>query len=217
MDKVVSTESPFKITGASVQPTQATYSIITFNWDSLLDDVLNYISSHVANQLSLRFGDYEPRKRPNEIHVVPLLKLHGCVTNPESIELPTWNKDLYSEDKNDLLTLAHSILANANQIRIIGYSLPDADSHVRYLLKLAGRDVFNLKKIDVICQANDRKEEDRLVERYRNFIGPKIGRFRNANVMEYFRTIWSSTQGGHNFSRLEDRHEEFFRDRAQML
>ncbi|MCL4519486.1 MAG: SIR2 family protein [Thaumarchaeota archaeon] len=206
----VSSERPFKVIGASVKPTQATYSVITFNWDTLLDDILSYIGLYIANNLKLRFGEFEPRKRPDEIHVVPLLKLHGCVTNPESIQLPTWNKNMYSEDRRQLLTLAHSILTNANQIRIIGYSLPDADTHVKYLLKLAGRDVFNLKKIDIICHASDKAEEDRLVARYRDFIGLNKGRFKNTNVIDYFTTIWSSTHGGTDFSKLEDRHEEFF-------
>ncbi len=188
---------------------KARYSIITLNYDSVLDDILKYIRLNLARGINLQFVADEVGREPPGMRMVSLLKLHGSVSDPNSIDLPTWNKNMYTEEKSRLLRVAYNLLSHATQLRIIGYSLPPGDSHVRYLLKVAGKSVFNLKVIDILCleQGVNIAEKE-----YRDFIRSGKGRFINADVRTYLDQIrnYSAKPDGLMSPDVEDAHNNFF-------
>ena len=96
----------------------------------------------------------------------------------------------------------------ANHLRIFGYSLPDSDLNVRYLLKAAALDSFHLKTIDVVCLSPD----DSVKRRYDSFIDHPGYRFRNADVAKYLNSITahaSQTPTGNVAEFLEKTHDSF--------
>jgi hypothetical protein len=122
------------------------YSIITFNYDSVLETVLQHITNHTRVSC-----DFE-RKWTDNPKGPFLVKLHGTVDHPTGIIPPTWHKTLADEDIRRQWELAYRVLSQANQIRFIGYSLPEADAYVRYLLRasISGVHFHNIRTIDVI-------------------------------------------------------------------
>ncbi len=96
-----------------------TYTIITLNYDRLIESVFDYISEHESLQVS----DENLFFRNNE--GLKLYKLHGSVD--KEIIPPTWNKIL-NEHVQDEWGGAFPALKNAKHIRILGYSLPNSDS-----------------------------------------------------------------------------------------
>ena len=117
---------------------------------------------------------------PNKIEYA---KLHGSISN--SIILPTWSKNV-SESLKSTWELAYRILKSANEIRIIGYSLPISDNYVKYLFLNAFKDAKNLKRIDVITIDNDGEIE----KRYKNFFILPNFKFKNANFLEFLLSLY---------------------------
>jgi hypothetical protein len=157
----------------------------------------------------------------NPMRALEIAKLHGSADNPSTIISPTWNKISENLPKKDW-EMARNWLSNANHIRIIGYSLPITDSYVRYLLKAAVLDCFNLKRIDVICL--DLRGD--VKKRYDDFI--KFGacyRFCNANSLDYLnenfqnhiinfpRTITRDNNAA-RYKYLEESHDRFMESRG---
>jgi hypothetical protein len=116
--------------------------------------------------------------------------------------LPSWN-------------LAFKLLAAANHIRIIGYSLPVADSYVKYLLRGAAIESQHLKRIDVLCLDDSKRSTH---QRYSDFIDFQNFRFVCARTEDYVKQVYDLTGGPSragtkalDFAYLEQAHEEFFR------
>jgi hypothetical protein len=142
----------------------ATYSIITLNYDLVLEHAVELVRSAVGGRREAGFRIVTTRARGDE--ALPLVaKIHGSVEDG-TIVPPTWNKG-GNTDISPAWTVAREALEKANYVRFLGYSLPEADAYVRYLLKIAAVRAEHLKGIDVICVDN----EERMVEsRYRSFI-----------------------------------------------
>jgi len=110
--------------------------------------------------------------------------------------------------------LAYQLLADATQLRIIGYSLPTADAYVKYLLKSAVIKDPHLKKIDVICRDPDGSVEKRYNDfikfDYYNFVGADVdtylsnhaGRYKNASGKK-------DLERGFIINELEEAHKSF--------
>ncbi len=122
-------------------------NLITLNYDIILENALTYLNSFTG--IDMEFTE----TCDGEINYdkVYLAKLHGGV-NTEVVP-PTWNKYV---NKYFVKTwgLAYKLLSDANKIIIIGYSLPETDNYIRYLLALSAVNSFNLKSIDIICKDN---------------------------------------------------------------
>lgn len=127
----------------------------------------------------------------NNISEFPVLaKLHGSI-NTGTIIPPTWNKGLNHAEIILAWKLAYKLLMQANHIRIIGYSLPETDSYIKYLLRAAVVHAPHLKTIDVLClDPND----STIKKRYNDFILFKNYRFLSANVEDYLKHIMSSSK-----------------------
>lgn len=106
------------------------------------------------------------------------------------------------------------MLAEANHIRIIGYSLPTADAYVKYLLKAAVIHAPHLKSIDVLCLDNTGEVRGR----YERFVEFDRFRFRSDSVVNYLNANYRMhAPSGDlsyitplNLDKLEVAHEEFF-------
>jgi hypothetical protein len=158
-------------------------NFITLNYDVILENALKYLISFTG--LNLKFEDHCDSELNYEN--VYLAKLHGSVNT--DIMLPTWNKYLNKYMKKTW-SLAYKLLSDANKIIIIGYSFPETDTYIRYLLGLAAVNSFNLKNVDIICL----DKNDVVLNRYKKYLNFDNGRinFYNARTEEYLRLIYRS-------------------------
>lgn len=183
----------------------AEHSIITLNYDRILEQIADRVQEFNDPSESIRF---QVRPGPMTGAAGPILcKLHGSVGS--SIVPPTWNKAVHPEIQPAWQD-AWTALRSANQIRVLGYSLPQADAYVKYLLKWAVVDAPNLKNIDVLCldPAGDVRA------RYSEFVTFRDCRFANIGVLEYLEYLVGTIQGG---ASLSDQHEAFFAARAEPI
>ncbi len=188
------------------------YSVITLNYDLVLENTAGLINKAVSPQVPLEFAaSLEAAGRQTH---VPLAKLHGSV-DPLTIVPPTWNK-VANEEVMEAWKLAYRLLADATQIRFVGYSLPASDTYVRYLLASAVLESKHLKRVDAICL-----DPTEVVEsRYRALITYYKFRFRSADIVQYFYDLHTRSAQGlarevgrliMKFDKLEDWHEQFMR------
>jgi hypothetical protein len=189
------------------------YSIVTLNYDRVLEMWSQFLTLYYRGGGAFHFGSFygEPTKHE---HIVPLSKLHGSVDGGD-IMAPTWNKGV-PKSMAAVWQEAHDLLSSANQIRIIGYSLPVADAYIKYLLKSAVVKAPNLKAIDVLCRDHSGATETR----YKQFIRFGYTRFASADVAEYLMSVREPTVTAAKESRernppvhfrhLETAHETFF-------
>ncbi len=90
---------------------------------------------------------------------------------PPVIVPPTWNKNSYHGQLSNVWSKAACEFAEAENIFIIGYSLPETDSFFRYLYALGTESSVRLRNIVVI----NREPEGKGVEsRFRQLIGRGI-------------------------------------------
>jgi len=132
--------------------------IITFNYDTLLENCLEILNSKALK-------DYEVS--------LELDKLHGSVYC-NNIVPPTWAK-IGAKNLNEIWCRALKKISNANRLVFIGYSLPESDAYFRCFLKSALSKAENLKEIKVVC-----KDEKGIVEKnYEEFSSPVKFKFIN--------------------------------------
>jgi hypothetical protein len=161
---------------------QTMYSVVTLNYDLVLESLCKHISSVLGLNIAFRT---DPKEVNDEWPGAPYLsKLHGTVESGNVIP-PTWNKALHPEIQN-IWQLAYKLISTATQIRVVGYSLPETDSYVKYLLKSAIVEARNLKQVDVICL--DPKGDVRV--RYDEFIDFPNYRFAPEDVSSYLSHDW---------------------------
>jgi hypothetical protein len=195
------------------------YSIITLNYDMVLENIADFIGGHFQVEPNAAAFSSSTEQLDRELAPgyegplsVSMAKLHGSVHNGV-IVAPTWNKSVNREIV-PAWKLAYHALANATHLRIIGYSLPTADAYVKFLLKSAIKQNRRLKAIDVLC----RDSSGHVRGRYDEFATFYAYRFVNADVMEYLQTHLGQYKSWHEdwsvgyvFDRLEAAHVEFMR------
>lgn len=189
------------------------YSIITLNYDMVLE-ILCDLYNKLSEGKSISFKNSISSKENN--NMIYLAKLHGSIEH-ENFVPPTWNKTIDQNIEKDW-KLAFYLLKNANHIRILGYSLPETDTYIKYLLKASVVSAEHLKSIDVICLDD---EKNSVKSRYDTFIEKRYYRFANKNIMNYFGLIADSFN---NFmlpkegtsilklDQLEKAHKQFFNE-----
>jgi hypothetical protein len=170
-----------KITSTSrMIDSSKSYSIITLNYDEILENYIEFINSKLNINENLKLDkNYDN----NDYNSVKYAKLHGDISS--EIILPTWSKNITANIK-DIWNLSYNILKDANHIRIIGYSLPPTDNYVRYLFSNSFRDSKNLKKIDVITLDPSSEVEKRYNEL---FIFPNFN-FKNGDFKEFLLSLY---------------------------
>jgi hypothetical protein len=152
------------------------YSVVTLNYDLLLE----------TTALSLRevFGQVPSFAREEVQTGVPLAKLHGSIDTGDVIP-PTWSKGLSSSSIVAAWQCAYRALRDANEIRFIGYSLPESDNYVRYLLRAAAIDAPNLKRIHALGLDPDGS----LKQRYEQFITHRSFQFMPVPTESYMSRV----------------------------
>jgi hypothetical protein len=172
------------------------YSIITLNYDLILETVIKFLNDNYAKG---RIG-------------LQIAKLHGSIDTGVIVP-PTWSKGV-NRQIVPAWKEAYKLLTEANHLRIIGYSLPTADAYIKYLLKAAVMNAPHLKNIDVVC-LDDYKHSTQ--DRYQEFITFAYFRFFNANVTDYLRNVEqhnrvpdSKARYGFGLENLEEAHRKFF-------
>ena len=193
-----------------LQTTQANYSVVTLNYDLVLENITEFINLHLPIRDN-KVGFLAPENYHEQNHDMPFLaKLHGGVREGDIIIPPTFNKGLYQPDLPKSWQLAYNLLMKANHVRIIGYSLPQTDSYIKYILKAAVIHFMDLERIDIICL----DETGDVYKRYKEFIPFKKRRFVSDDVVGYLgyihqlRTIQDDDRRL-KFDKLERAHEEY--------
>jgi SIR2-like protein len=142
--------------------THSNHSFISLNYDLVLETVIENINQPFGSKHCF-CKDEEP-----DYNMPCLAKIHGCISKSESIIPPTWNKGELSPSTKKAWKLAGTLLQNAHHIIIIGYSLPETDFYIKYLLKSASisnkKNYTNLKSIKVFDKFSSCKD------RYAGFI-----------------------------------------------
>jgi hypothetical protein len=191
------------------------YSIVTLNYDCVLENITTSIN---ANYRPIQFNAHfrgvtdvpnEPTDRPY------LLKLHGSAMEGEII-FPTFNKGLYMNQIPQSWRIAYNVLKQATQVRIVGYSLPESDAYIKYLLKAAISHSSNVDRIDILCLDD---EKNTVEDRYERFVSYKNRHFKNASIELYLRNLLVMKHLEQNkqnnetilfFDRLEQAHQRLF-------
>lgn len=155
------------------------YDVISLNYDTMLENSLEALVKHIVKDCNCEFSVNADKSK------VLLAKLHGDA-NTGVLVCPTWNKsavrDAEKQSIKDAWRGAYASLTSATQIRILGYSLPELDAYIRYLLKAAIHNSRDLTRIDVLCLDPGGDVE----ERYKKLIPGFSGfRFISANVQDY--------------------------------
>lgn len=194
----------------------ARYAIITLNYDTVFERAEEYLQKLPGCRDKRRF--FKPsaaidRDWPDSPY---FCKLHGC-TRDRTIKLPTWNKELDSETCN-MWRAAADLMAAAREIRIIGYSLPECDTYVKYLIRLAAAEATNLQRIDVICldRSGERARYDQLLD-----FGRTDHQFLNVSVSDYLNRIddlhiRNLRRNRLSMNLLEDAHRLFVEDQGTL-
>jgi hypothetical protein len=182
------------------------YSIITLNYDMIPEKICQFINEKYDPDHRIRFKS--KIEEGADENLPTLAKLHGSIEE-RNIVAPTWSKDV-NEKILDAWKLAHKSLTEANHLRILGYSLPETDAYVRYLLKSAVIKSDNLKTIDVICF----DDYGTVQKRYDDFISFKNYRFIQKSIESYLtenRRSQFKDSGEMKIDRLEHTHKDYFR------
>lgn len=153
------------------------YDIITLNYDECIEKFIKLINNVYTSTSELDLG--VTRDSSDEsLNNIKYSKLHGSVS--KEIILPTWNKNI-SQPIVSNWELAYNILKEANEVRIVGYSLPLSDNYIKYLLANAFIDSGNLKYIDVITLDSDGETR----KRYEHLFTFHNFNFKNSNFLDF--------------------------------
>ena len=216
----IKTKDAFGLNNPRVQcekkeETKALYSIITLNYDTIIEELCAIMNSYSSSNNAIDL-DTHISEKSNVWENLRIAKLHGSI-DKNNIIPPTWNKTIVDENIQNAWKLAFNLLKEANHIRIIGYSLPNTDSYVKYLFKSAftqDSHLVHLKKIDVMCLDD---MQNNVEKRYNSFINFNNFRYKNIDFikfLEFFDQQHSEkyiTQTKEiSWNKLEELHEEFF-------
>jgi hypothetical protein len=188
--------------------TPVQYSVVSMNYDCVLEMACDWIRREYAND-DPGFSFFKPGQlTPRSKGAVMLAKLHGSIDG--DIVPPTWNKRIH-EHILPAWRAAFTAVAEANEIRFIGYSLPETDSYFRFFLKAAISQSFNLQRVDVLCLGN-------VGRRYEELFEGKRLRFRPGNTERYLVNLTSQANAIFEFDNairpnsLEVSHSNEFRE-----
>ena len=189
------------------------YAIISLNYDLVIENIITYINMHYPatnpeDEIKLTRSLDEFDQNWDSLNLV---KLHGSVDSG-TIVPPTWSKSMHKDIRAEWRR-AYQLLVSANHVRFIGYSMPQSDSYVNYLLKSAVLKTPHLKGIDAICLDNDgdvKLRFDDLVEfRYKRFSSSRTETYLDRiKVHEMPRDGHGLT--GARFDNLETVHNDSF-------
>jgi len=209
----------FQLPGIKIFKLNSTteYSILSLNYDLVLENICESMANSFWWESKSRFRLVRNGIQNNDVEWPSLVKIHGSADTRDIIP-PTFNKGLYGSKLPQSWRDAYESLSRANEIRVIGYSLPQTDSYIKYLL-MASIDKFkDLDRIDWIVRDTSGEVENRI----QKFIRFENIRVIKADAADYLKSVysfavnWRQTMQEENhigFNTLEETHEQFFRSR----
>jgi hypothetical protein len=173
-----------KLSSSDCESGFTNYAVVTLNYDMVLENICLLMKANYENSSDISFGtpDYHTNSR-----YPYLAKLHGSV-DTDLIVPPTWAKGTMIEI-TPIWKHAYQVLHDSNHILVIGYSLPIADSYIKYLIKSAVVKSKHLKSFDVICMDLDGSVK----RRYQDFIKFAYWRFASSDTLNYLRMLHDIT------------------------
>lgn len=204
---------PEKFVFSVPDETSTKYSIITLNYDMVIENCVELLKECYPDSETLALTDSTETAKNS----LCLVKLHGSIKDKQIIP-PIWNKNIERKIWENWKT-AYNLLKDADHIRIIGYSLPEMDINVRYLLKSSILEPQKSKSIDIICKNKE------VGDIYKNFTKSDSFRsfnFYEASVEDYLKLIPDKNKEksdgrniiAANFDVIEEIHEDFKKDSA---
>jgi hypothetical protein len=193
-------------------PNDINYSVLSLNYDLVLEKVCQFLERSYRWEPIRRIGS-APNASASDEQVWPtIVKLHGSIDTRDIIP-PTFNKGLYGSDLPESWRQAYHMLQHANEIRVIGYSLPLTDSYIKYLLMASVDKLKDLDRIDWITTDSGNV----MTERLRQFLSFKDKYIAKSDVSSYLNAVLvhathpaqSSGNAEVLFDKLEHAHEEF--------
>lgn len=151
------------------------YAIISLNYDLVVESFVDAIN---ASRFEGDLIEVEKKVYDPTWSKLNLAKLHGTIEEGPIVP-PTWAKGTHRSIV-PVWSMASEILRDSNHIRFIGYSLPVADSYLKYLLKSSVLLSERLKTVDVICTDYDGSVK----QRYEDFFRLPSFRFANCSLMD---------------------------------
>lgn len=147
-------------------------TVISFNYDMILENALMSIGVPIDYGFEpdrVEHQDSWERVQANDKNKLKVLKIHGSVnwfkkeTDPETLCIyreykdghndgqvflipPTWRKD-FSGPLGDVWAQALLALRNATRIIFLGFSFPDTDAHIKYLMAAGLQENISLRNI----------------------------------------------------------------------
>ena len=200
-----------------VRPFNDEVAVISLNYDLVLEftsDALCSRNQRSPNQPLPNLVVANGNQSLDSSFGRSLVKLHGCLKKGDIVP-PTWNKHLSNPGIRNVWAKAHGLLTDANHIRVLGYSLPEGDNYIKYLLRSAVADNKHLKSFDVVCLDRDGSVQTR----YERFVTFPKWRFKSGDITDYldkcatwdeFRKAGSETPAAYSFMCRHDKHDEFF-------
>ncbi len=174
-----------------IEEPKARYKIVSLNYDLLIEKSIQYLKPTKDSQFEL-----------------PIAKLHGSIDG--QIVPPSWRKDI-NQGITEHWTNAARWIKEANEIRILGYSLPATDVYIKYLFSTALSEARNIQKIDAICL----DPEGNVRSRYENLFDFPEFSFYNVDLSGYLNEL-GNAQGRapkeKSFRFTEENHERFIKN-----
>jgi len=147
-------------------------TVISFNYDTVLEDALSRIGVPIDYGISPDLVTFHDSWKSGQVignKPLKLLKIHGSVNwfqdEPELQNLiiyrayndgyasgsvflipPTWRKD-FSGPLGDVWSQAVQALREATRIVFLGFSFPDTDVHIKYLMAAGLQENISLRNI----------------------------------------------------------------------
>lgn len=173
----VQDRSGHRLTQLVDNPSDTSYRIISLNYDRMIEKASSCLSSWDSAYKTVFLEDLDSSEDYDQLR---LIKIHGCVEAGNIIP-PTWKKGANNTTVSKLWKCAYKALGEANHIRVIGFSLPESDSYLKYLLKTSFIGSENLKSFDVVCYDPDNSVR----KRYESFIEFPNFRFVSGKTEQY--------------------------------
>lgn len=140
-------------------------NIVTLNYDTLVEEFNKTIESYSLEKQKIR--------------KIPLAKLHGSING--SIVPPTWNKS-GNEFIKDAWQNAYNMLSTSHEIIFLGYSLPESDAYIKYLLASSMKNNENIKKIKVYNIDFNKNTKARYDSLFSNALGSKYEYYQESVI-----------------------------------
>ncbi|HEY6418580.1 MAG TPA: SIR2 family protein [Candidatus Binataceae bacterium] len=177
-------------------------TIISFNYDLLLEDAFAKLNIPFSYGLSLEDADFETSgmcvPELADEAAIRVLKLHGSInwaTPPAKLQKstiyndydhvrkrnrlpflapPTWRK-VFGDQLSIVWDRAVESLQSATRVIILGYSIPTTDQHFKYLLSAGLQGNISLRQIWFVNPGIDRKGESEVLrERLFSVFRPEL-------------------------------------------